>query len=50
MFIVVIGSRLKNAYDKYDRYEILRRDVTSLTALVFLADMLKKDLLKSVLK
>lgn len=42
LYFAVIGFRVKNAYDKYDRYEILRRDVTSLTALIFLADMLKK--------
>lgn len=42
LYFAIIGSRIKNAYDKYDRYEIFRRDVTSLTALIFLADMLKK--------
>lgn len=42
LYFAIIGSRIKNAYDKYDRYEILRRDVTSLTALIFLADMFKK--------
>lgn len=42
LYFAVIGTRIKNAYDKYDRYEIVRRDVTSITALIFLADMLKK--------
>jgi len=42
LYFAVIGFRMKEAYDKYDRYEILRRDVTSLTALIFLADILKK--------
>lgn len=42
LYLAVIGFRMKDAYDKYDRYEIMRRDFTSLTALIFLADMLKK--------
>lgn len=38
----VIVPRYVQAYDKYDRYEIIRRDLISLTALVFMARALSK--------
>lgn len=41
-YFSVIFPRYIQAYDKYDRYEILRRDLISLTALAFLAQTLGK--------
>lgn len=40
----VIVPRYVQAYDKYDRNEIIRRDLISLTALVFLARALSKSI------
>lgn len=43
-YLAVVGFRYVQAYDKYDRQEILRRDLISLTALTFLAQTLRKGL------
>lgn len=41
-YLGVVTPRYVQAYDKYDRREILRRDLISLTALTFLAQALNK--------
>lgn len=41
-YFAVIFPRYAQAYDKYDRFEIIRRDLISLTALSFLAKALSK--------
>jgi len=41
-YFAVVVPRYIQAYDKYDRYEILRRDLISLTALTFMAKALSK--------
>lgn len=41
-YAAVILPRYVQAYDKYDRYEIIRRDLISLTALTFMAKALSK--------
>lgn len=42
LFVWMVGFRIKDSYDKYDKQEILRRDVTCLTTLMFMARALAK--------
>ena len=41
-YFAVVLPRYIQAYDKYDRFEIIRRDLISLTALTFMAKALSK--------
>lgn len=42
LFVIMVGDRFVEAYDKHDRREIVRRDVSCLTVLMFMARALAK--------